>query len=195
VRVRDGAEVGVRARPGGRILTTVGEDTEFGSPRTLGVVERRGDWLGVVSPELGNGEIGWIPAGAEVVVAHTSISIRIDLSRRELVLRDGGEVLHRVEVAVGAAGSPTPIGRFAVTDKIPGARYGSYYGCCILALSARQASLPEGWTGGDRIAIHGTDTPASIGAASSAGCLRAADDDLRVLMRRVPLGTPVFIHP
>ena len=45
------------------------------------------------------------------------------------------------------------------------------------------------------MAIHGTSDPTSIGAAASAGCLRAADSDLRLLMRRVPLGTPVIIRP
>ena len=39
-----------------------------------------------------------------------------------------------------------------------------------------------------------TNAPGTIGAAASAGCLRAADADLRILMRRVPLGTPVFIR-
>jgi lipoprotein-anchoring transpeptidase ErfK/SrfK len=38
------------------------------------------------------------------------------------------------------------------------------------------------------------DVPVAIGAAASAGCLRASDADLRALMRRVPLGTPVFIR-
>jgi lipoprotein-anchoring transpeptidase ErfK/SrfK len=98
-------------------------------------------------------------------------------------------------VGVGRPGSPTPVGRFAVTDKLSGSTYGPYYGCCILALSAHQPNLPPGWRGGDRIAIHGTNDPASIGAASSAGCPHARDADLRVLMRRVPLGTPVFIRP
>src|ERR671918_399078 len=56
--------------------------------------------------------------------------------------------------------------------------------------------LPNGKIGcGDRIAIHGTNDPSSIGQASSAGCPRASDADLRVLMRRVPLGTPVLVHP
>jgi lipoprotein-anchoring transpeptidase ErfK/SrfK len=44
------------------------------------------------------------------------------------------------------------------------------------------------------MAIHGTSDPASIGAASSAGCLRAADGDLELLMDRVPAGTPVVIR-
>jgi hypothetical protein len=81
-----------------------------------------------------------------------------------------------------------------VTDKLPGSRYGSYYGCCILALSAHQPNLPPGWPGGDRIAVHGTDDPGSIGAAVSAGCPRARDADLRYLMRVVPLGAPVVVR-
>ena len=81
-----------------------------------------------------------------------------------------------------------------MTDKIDGARYGAYYGCCILALTGHQTNPPPGWTGGDRLAIHGTDVPSSIGSAASAGCLRAADADLQVLMARMPLGTPVFVR-
>ena len=79
-------------------------------------------------------------------------------------------------------------------DKLSGAQYGPYYGCCILALSGHQPHTPAGWQGGDRLAIHGTDAPAAIGTPASAGCLRASDRDLRVLMRRVPLGAPVFIR-
>jgi lipoprotein-anchoring transpeptidase ErfK/SrfK len=102
-------------------------------------------------------------------------------------------VLSQISVAIGRPGSETPTGRFAVTDKLRGGSYGPYYGCCILALNAHQPKLPVGWQGGNRIAIHGTNSPGTIGAPASAGCLRAADSDLELLMRRVPLGTPVFI--
>jgi lipoprotein-anchoring transpeptidase ErfK/SrfK len=44
------------------------------------------------------------------------------------------------------------------------------------------------------MAIHGTSDPSSIGAASSAGCIRAAHSDLELLMSRVPVGTPVVIR-
>ena len=63
----------------------------------------------------------------------------------------------------------------------------------MLALNGHQPKLPAGWSGGDRLAIHGTNSPGTIGTPASAGCLRAADADLRILIRRVPLGTPVFI--
>lgn len=188
--------VNLRSEPGGAIVTRLGKTTEFGSPRAFGVVERRGRWLGVVAPELGNGEVAWIDARSSgVEVDATAMSVSIDLSRRVLVVKRGAEVVRRVTIGVGAPGSPTPVGRFAVTDKLPGSSYGSYYGCCILALSAKQPRLPAGWTGGDRIAVHGTDDPWTIGQATSAGCPHASDADLRYLLRVLPLGTPVFIHP
>jgi lipoprotein-anchoring transpeptidase ErfK/SrfK len=107
---------------------------------------------------------------------------------------NGTRVLRTAVVGIGRPGSPTPTGRFSITDKLPGSQYGAYYGCCILALSGHQTNTPAGWHGGDRLAIHGTNAPGSIGVPSSAGCLHAEAADLRTLMRRVPLGTPVFIR-
>jgi lipoprotein-anchoring transpeptidase ErfK/SrfK len=103
-------------------------------------------------------------------------------------------VLRRIPVTVGGSGSPTPAGRFAVTDKLAGPAYSASYGCCILALSGHQPNPPPGWSAGTRLAIHGTSAPGTIGQAASAGCLRAGEADLKVLMRSVPPGTPVFIR-
>jgi lipoprotein-anchoring transpeptidase ErfK/SrfK len=130
-----------------------------------------------------------------VTIARTRLSILVRLQRRTLELRSGTRVLRRFTVGIGAAVSPTPTGRFAITDKRPGNEYGRYFGCCILVLDARQTHLPPGWQGGDRVAIHGTDAPSTIGRAASAGCLHATDAALGYLMRRVPLGTPVAIRP
>jgi lipoprotein-anchoring transpeptidase ErfK/SrfK len=185
--------VALLARPQGPAVGRVGSRTEFGSPRTLGVVRERNGWLAVVSTLRSNHSLSWVRT-RQVRVTQTRLSLTLDLSRRALVLRRGDRVLRRMTVGVGRSGSPTPTGRFAVTDKLSGGRYGPYYGCCILALSAHQPHLPPGWTGGDRIAIHGTNAPSTIGVAASAGCVHARDSDLLVLMRRVPLGTPVFIH-
>ena len=181
------------ARPHGQIVARLSSRTEFGSPQTLGVLRHRGRWLAVVSTHRPNGRVSWVRAGA-VRLTTTRVSLTLDLSRRRLTLKKGDTVLRRMTVGVGRAGSPTPTGRFAVTDKLSGYNYGPYYGCCIVALSAHQPHLPAGWTGGDRIAIHGTNVPSSIGVASSAGCPHARDVDLRVLLRRVPLGAPVFIR-
>jgi lipoprotein-anchoring transpeptidase ErfK/SrfK len=148
----------------------------------------------VVAVGRPNGRLAWVKRGAALDLRTTRWSLHADLSQRTLELRRGGRVVQRVSVAIGRPGSDTPTGRFAVTDKLEGARFGPYYGCCILALSGIQPNTPPGWTGGNRLAIHGTDAPSTIGAASSAGCLRAGDDELRALMPKVPLGAPVFIR-
>jgi lipoprotein-anchoring transpeptidase ErfK/SrfK len=183
----------LHASPGGAVVAHVGTQTEFGLPQTLGVLRHRGRWLAVVSTLQPNGRVSWVRARA-VRLTRTDMSLTLDRSRRLLVLRRGSKVVRRMTVGVGRAESPTPTGRFAVTDKLSGYNYGPYYGCCIVALSAHQPHLPAGWTGGDRIAIHGTNALSTIGVASSAGCPHAGEADLRVLMRRVPLGAPVFIR-
>jgi lipoprotein-anchoring transpeptidase ErfK/SrfK len=185
--------VALHAHRGGPAVARLGTATEFGSPQTLSVVGRHGRWLRVISTRLPNGRDGWVRARA-VRLTTTPKSLTIDLSRHLLLFKRGDHVVRRMAVGIGRPGSPTPTGRFAVTDKLAGPNYSPFYGCCILALSAHQPNLPAGWTGGNRIAIHGTNAPSSIGVASSAGCLHAGDAGLRVLMRSVPLGTPVFIR-
>jgi lipoprotein-anchoring transpeptidase ErfK/SrfK len=190
-----GGAVALRSRPFGPVVERVGTKTEFGSPRAFGVVARRGRWLGVTDARLGNGRLGWIDARtARVRYSRTRLEIDVDLSSRTLALRRDDVTILRASVGVGRAGSSTPTGRFAVTDKLNGPSYSSYYGCCILALSATQPHLPRGWSGGNRIAIHGTPFTSDFGRAVSAGCVHAPDGVLRFLMRTLPLGTPVFIH-
>jgi hypothetical protein len=187
-------EVAVSDRPGSPATGTIGTQTEFGSQRVLSVAKRRGDWLGVVTEGRPNGSLAWVRRDAGLALRRTRWSLHADLSERTLTLRRGERVAQRISVAIGQAGSETPTGRFAVTDKLAGSRFGPYYGCCILALSGTQPNTPPGWTGGNRLAIHGTDSPSTIGTAASAGCLRAGDDALRSLMAKVPVGAPVFIR-
>jgi lipoprotein-anchoring transpeptidase ErfK/SrfK len=187
--------VPLRARPNGRVVAHAGARTEFGGRRVLSVAARRGPWLGVTVTELPNGKLAWVNRRHRGLdLRRTAYSLHADLSGRRLELRRNGRRVRRITVAVGRSGSDTPTGRFAVSDKLSGSNYGPYYGCCILALTGKQPNLPPGWRGGNRLAIHGTDSPGTIGAAASAGCLRAGDSDLQILMRRVPLGTPVFIR-
>ena len=186
----------VRAHPDGPVLLRAGSRTEFGSPRTFLVVRTDGRWLGVTARELGNGRVGWVDSQLPGLrTARPAVAVDVDLSAKALTVTTGGRVLRRLTVGIGRPGSPTPTGRFSVTDKLAGARYGGVYGCCILALSGRQPNLPAGWRGGDRLAIHGSANAATIGRAASAGCLHAATQSLRYLMEALPLGTPVTIRP
>jgi lipoprotein-anchoring transpeptidase ErfK/SrfK len=183
----------LRAAPGGRVVAKIGRKTEFGSVRVLGVTGRRAGWLRVIASERKNEQRGWIRAGAAQLGA-TDISIHVNRSARRLVLKRGSDVLRRMPIAVGRPGNETPLGRFAVTDLLRTGRADSPYGCCAVALSGHQTKLEPGWPGGDRLAIHGTPDPETVGTAASLGCMRAYEPDIRALMRRVPLGAPVFIR-
>ena len=184
----------LRASPGGRVVGGVLPRTEFRSATILPVVAQRDGWLGVISKELPNGRIGWIAANARLVAYRTAYSVVASLRRREVVVRRSGRVVQRFRVAIGGPSTPTPTGRFAVTDKLLTEDPSSPYGCCILALSAQQPHTPQGWGGGDRVAIHSTNLPETIGSAASLGCLRAPTEEARRLVRTVPLGTIVTIR-
>jgi lipoprotein-anchoring transpeptidase ErfK/SrfK len=195
-RVRPGAVVTLRDRPFGRVVERVDATTEFGSAQSFAIrASRRGRWLAVNEVRLGNRRIAWIDArGGGLRYRRTQVEIDVDLSAHTVAVRDGGRIVRRARVGVGRAGSTTPTGRFAVTDKLSGPAYSAYYGCCILALSATQPNLPGGWRGGNRIAIHGTPNSADFGGDVSAGCVHAPDALLRYLMWIAPLGTPVVIR-
>ncbi|MEJ7783781.1 MAG: L,D-transpeptidase [Solirubrobacteraceae bacterium] len=183
-----------RPSPGSRVLFRVGRRTEFDSPAVMAVMRQRGRWIGVSWPDLPNGSVGWVRQ-ERVELLRELWRIDVDLSDRRAVLRRKGTRIRSFPVAVGAPGTSTPPGRYGVTDRLTTGGPDSSYGCCVLALSGRQPNVPQDWPGGDRLAIHGTSAPASIGQAASAGCLRASEESMRLLIAKVPLGTQVVIRP
>jgi lipoprotein-anchoring transpeptidase ErfK/SrfK len=146
-----------------------------------------------MATELANGETGWVRAD-DVSVDGVAYALRASLAERALEVRRRGRVVRRITVAIGAPQTPTPTGRFAVTDKLE-VTGESPYGCCALAFTGHQPRVPQEWSGGDRLAVHGTTNAASIGDAASLGCLRAGAEDMRWLIDRVPLGTVVRVVP
>jgi hypothetical protein len=182
----------LRAAPGGRVIVHLGLKTAFRSPRIFAVVARRRGWAGVLSEYAGNGRLAWLPE-ARMQLFRTPYSLEASLSRRLLTVRKGPRVLQRIPVAVGRPSNPTPMGRYAVTDKLLIIEHGGVYGCCALALTGRQPNVPQGWGGGDRLAIHSTNQPDSIGTAASLGCLRVLNSTMKKLVREIPLGTRVRI--
>ena len=188
--------VALRAHPAtrARVVARVGPRTRFHSPSVLAVVRQRGTWLGVTDEHLPNGRLAWVPRD-RIHLLRELWSIRVDLSERRATLRLRGRPRRSFPVAVGAPAAPTPPGVYGVTDRLTTGGQGSPYGCCVLALSGHQPSVPQDWPGGDRLAIHGTNAPASIGRAASHGCLRASERALRMLIARVPLGAQVVVRP
>jgi lipoprotein-anchoring transpeptidase ErfK/SrfK len=194
--VDESAGTVVRAGPGGHILGSLPARTPLGTPTWLWAVAtgRYGRWAQVVLPWTPNGRTGWVSLRGRREL-RTRIWVQADLSRRRLMLMRGARVLDAFTAAIGAPDSPTPIGRFSVTDPIATGDPSGPYGWYAFGLSGHQPNLPPGWSGGDQLAIHGTNDPASLGTAASAGCLRVSATALGVLKRWLRPGTPVVIHP
>jgi lipoprotein-anchoring transpeptidase ErfK/SrfK len=181
----------LRATPHGRVVGTIKTKTEFKSPTILAVTSRRPGWVRVRT-SLDKHAAGWLPLSAGALFEQPR-SIVIDLSAKTLTLFHRGRMTDRYRVAIGTAATPTPRGRFAVTDRLRTGDAASDYGCCILALNAHQPKIAQGWGGGDRVAIHATPHTWTIGKRVSHGCVRASNKALRQLMRKVRLGTPVRV--
>ena len=195
VWVRSGAETELRTEPGGgERVAEVDRRTEFGSPSVFGVVEQRDGWVGVTTPKLANeparldqarpvGGRGRLDRGTRSSSTSPSAARRSRFRRRHAATASRSRSAPPAATRrPGASRSPTrsPTSARRHTD------------AARVALSATQPTLPSGWLGGDRIAIHGTSGP--LGIAASHGCVRAADDEVAALIDKVPLGTPVFIR-
>jgi len=140
------------------------------------------------------GRAGWIQL-AGLPGGSTRTMLVADLSERQVHVFRGCEELFAAQTAIGRPGSPSPTGRFWVTDRIavPAGQQGSF-GTYAFGLSTVQPNLPAGWTGGNQMALHGTGAPGSIGEAASAGCLRVSESSLQRLKPLLRAGTPVIIQ-
>jgi lipoprotein-anchoring transpeptidase ErfK/SrfK len=181
----------LRRTPGGKVVGTIKTKTNFKSPTILAVSSRKAGWVRVRT-SLEKHDVGWLPASAGSLFEEPR-SVVVDLSARTITVFHRGKLTDRYRVAIGTRATPTPTGRFAVTDRLKTGDENGDYGCCILALNAHQPKIAQGWGGGDRVAIHATPHTWTIGNAVSHGCVRASNKALHQLMRKVRLGTPVRI--
>jgi hypothetical protein len=165
--------------------------TPFGNPLSFAVTERRGDWVRVLLPVRPNGTQGWLRA-SDVALSVVDTRVVVDLSDAALTAFAGREVIARSPVVIGRPSTPTPIGRFFVTDHDPRNR-GSAYGPWVLPLSGFSQAMDSFADGVPVLAMHGTNRPELVGAAHSNGCLRMPNDVIDMLRARLPLGTPVDI--
>jgi lipoprotein-anchoring transpeptidase ErfK/SrfK len=190
-------DVAMRARPGqGRVVGILPAGSKYYRTPTVAWVQRvslDGRFGELAVPYRATGTMGWIPLRG-LQHRSTFLQVDVDLSRHRVVVERRGRVLFGTRAAIGAPSSPTPTGRYFVTDRVSfpsGGALGTY----AFGISGIQPNLPEGWTAGNQLAIHGTNDPASIGRSVSAGCVRVSAATLRRLIPLLRLGTPVVIHP
>jgi len=166
---------------------TVSARSQFGQPV----------WVPVMRHHQARGRL-LVPLGKRGRIVHANLSalrlqwrkirIVVDLSSDRMVVRDGHRRLGSFPVGKGAPSTPTPTGRFFVTDRLRFGQ-GSPYAPFAVGLSAHVSQLPASWLGGDQVAIHF----GALGAVSH-GCIHAQLDAIRMLERRAALGTVVIIR-
>jgi lipoprotein-anchoring transpeptidase ErfK/SrfK len=143
-------------------------------------------------PVRPNGTTGWVKASAvNVLVVDTELVIHLRAATIELVR--AGHIVFQAKVAPGAPDTPTPTGRFYVTQRLIPANPNGPWGPAALGTSAYSPVLKD-WPQGAPIGIHGTDEPWVIGHPASHGCIRLLNSEMARLFKLTPTGTPVVIR-
>ncbi len=159
----------------------------------LPVLERAAGkpWVRVRLPGRPNGHTGWIRTW-QTRRASTEWHIRIDVSRRRVMVYRNGRVARRFSAVVGNPWTPTPTGHFFVEE--PVAIDWSHGGPYALATSARSNVLQEFEGGPGQIGLHGTSgLSGALGTAASHGCIRVSTTAITWLAERIGNGVPLNI--
>ena len=149
-------------------------------------------WLRVYVPQRPNGSQAWILRDY-AVISRNEYRVVIDQSDRTLTLYLRGRRIWRTQVAVGKVETPTPLGSFAIAEKIRTGDPTNFLGPLVMPLTAFSETLNEYAGGNGRVAIHGTSVPQFIGTRASHGCIRLRNKDVTRLGRLLRSGTPVTI--
>ncbi|MDA0181219.1 L,D-transpeptidase [Solirubrobacter phytolaccae] len=184
---------GPRAEGSPRMLAPLSPAT--GGPVGLLVLEVRDDWLRVLLPERPNGRSAWVNA-RRVRLSRTRWRVEVDRSARLVRVLRGGRTVRRFRAVVGAPGTPTPVGRFAVAEFAREPDPDGFLGPYALHLTAHSEVLDDYGGGPGRVAIHGRGGASladPLGSARSHGCVRVSNAAVRFLARRLVPGVPVAV--
>jgi lipoprotein-anchoring transpeptidase ErfK/SrfK len=183
------------------VVTKLSKTTDYKQPRTLLAVNTKPGWWQVLLPiRPASGAykdgmpMGWVK-DADVIKGQSDFALRISVSRHYLALFDSGKLVLETEVAVGKPETPTPLGKFYITDPVdltsrPNGAYGAY----ALGISAFSEVLKSFNGGPGQIAVHGNGQMNTVGQNVSNGCIRVFNDVILQIAKAVPLGTPVTIE-
>jgi len=185
-----------RSQPYAPVVARIPTRTPEGTTNILLAIGARRDgahglWVHVRLPILPNNTTGWVRRSALGGYRFVRTHLVVDLRSLEATLYRGRTALFHAPVGVGAKGTPTPVGRFYIRDRLT--RYASpFYGPIAFGTSARSPVLTD-WPAGGYVGIHGTNEPGLIPGRISHGCIRLRNADILKLARLMPIGTPVTI--
>ena len=166
--------------------------TYYKNPLVVEVLENQGDWMKVLITARPNHTTGWIKAD-DVTIAATDFHMELDLSTFHLKVFQGAVVFVETDVVIGKDSTPTPLGRFFVTEKIKNPSDTGIYGAWILPINGYSEVLDTFDNGLPQVAFHGTNQPELVRTKSSNGCVRIPNDVVVKIAGAIPAGTPIDI--
>ncbi len=119
--------------------------------------------------------------------------IIISIADRQLAVIDHGQVLKTYPIAVGARGTPSPVGDFVIINH---AKDPIYRGGDMEIAPGKDNPLGTRWMGLSLkgYGIHGTNVQGSVGKAISHGCFRMRKQDVEELYTLVQVGDTVVVR-
>jgi lipoprotein-anchoring transpeptidase ErfK/SrfK len=120
--------------------------------------------------------------------------IVVSITDRKLAVLEADRVVKIFPTAVGAPGSPSPIGVYKIVTGIPGPAW--YYKGKIVG-PGKENPLGTRWLGLSikGYGIDGANAPTSIGHNASHGCVRMRNHDVEELFGMVGVGDQVELYP
>jgi lipoprotein-anchoring transpeptidase ErfK/SrfK len=188
-----GPQVAVFDRPGAPApQRTLTNPTNTKGQLVLLVDQVSNGWAKVLLPVRPNHSTGWIRV-RDVTMSVDPYRIVVRLKSHQLGLYLLNKPMLRAPVGIGTKDTPTPDGRYYLTQLFRPPNPDGAYGPFAYSLSGFSNVL-QTFEGGDAIiGLHGTNQPQLVGHDVSHGCIRMTNDVITKLARILPLGTPVQI--
>jgi lipoprotein-anchoring transpeptidase ErfK/SrfK len=119
--------------------------------------------------------------------------VLVSIADRKLAVVENGKVLAYFPVAVGSEASPSPTGEFVIVRRVANP---TYYHAGVVLPAGQDNPVGTRWMGLNvkGYGIHGTNAPASIGHATSHGCIRLRNRDVERLFAMLHVGDVVKIR-
>jgi lipoprotein-anchoring transpeptidase ErfK/SrfK len=155
------------------------------------IVAHQANWVAVLLPSV-NRTIGWLPPGN-----YTTTKLRdqlvVDKSDHKLTWQRDGVAQGSWTVTLGAAKTPTPLGRTFVLghSTLPGKVYAGVDAIALGAVPDDPDAVATGLKGA-HIGIHAWYKN-DFGGNKSNGCVRMPKPAQQTLLSELPAGTPIVV--
>ncbi len=176
----------------GTVIHQMANPTPTNGPLVFLTTENQSDWHQVLLPVRPNGSLGWV-RNTDVALATHNFRIKVDLADFRLRVLQRNVPIFDAVAGVASNNSPTPGGRYYLTELLAPTVPDSVYGSFAYGLSGFSETFETFNGGPGQLGIHGTNSPESLGTAVSAGCIRLHNDDVARLVTFLPLGVPVDV--